>query len=433
MADPDFSYSYNSSNRRVTIHSKNPDWNGTGQMIAIATAPDQSTAVDTFLVTIRPVNDPPHASIQSLFISPQSNNMFDLKLYTTDVDNTPEELSWEFSGYSEFTIEWENEPEKIIKIIPLNNAVSESGTFKVIDAAGASDTRQVVLNYVENNTPPHLTLPGEITLAEDSVIVLDLVNFVVDSTNTISELFWQFNTGTHLSIEYDIDEYKLRVWPDRDWFGESSLEFTVSDPFGLSDQRQIAVMVERRNDLEDLSIQYKNSGEEFVTLQVEMPSTVEFTYWQDLSRIITVKLTNFQVRHQFGLGKVVSNTTYHFNLNIYDEAGGTIAIVDSVFYTGDLANSPSDQKLIVYPNPIKTSQGQQEMIFVNLPAETRKIVLYSLVGEQVYAEELPQQSSPEYRINIVNNTVEFPSGLYIYMIRDESSRVLGSGKIVVIR
>lgn len=433
MAGPDLNYSYNSSNRRVTIRSKIPNWNGSDRMIAVATAPDQSTAVDTFFVTIRPVNDPPQASIQSLFISPQSNNLFDLKLYADDVDNAPEELSWEFSGYSDFLIEWENEPEKIIKITPLNNAVSENGSFKVSDPAGASDTKQVTLNYVENNTPPHLTFPGEIILAEDSLIVLDLVNFVVDSTNTISELTWQFNTGSHLNAEYNPAEYKLRVWPDRDWFGESSLEFMVSDPFGSSDQQQIVVNVERRNDIENLAIQYQNSGEEFVTLRVEMPSTVEFTYWQDLSRIITVKLTNFQTRHLFSLGQVVSNTTYHFNLNIYDEAGGTIAIVDSVFYTGALANSPSGQELIVYPNPIKTNKGQQEMIFANLPAETRKIVLYSLVGERVYEEDVSQQSSPEYRINIVNNEADFPSGLYIYMIRDESSRILGSGKIVVIR
>jgi len=236
-----------------------------------------------------------------------------------------------------------------------------------------------------------------------------------------------------LNTEYDIAEYQLRVWPERDWFGESSLEFTVSDPFGLSDQQQIVVNVERRNDIEYLTIQYRNSGEEFVDLQVEMPSTVEFTYWQDLSQIISVKLTNFQTQHSFSLGKVVSNTTYHFTLNIFDEAGGTIAIIDSTFYTGDVANSPSGQELIVYPNPIKTSKGHQEMIFANLPAETRKIVLYSLVGERVYEEDVSQQSSPEFRINVVNNAVDFPSGLYIYMIRDESSRVLGSGKIVVIR
>lgn len=111
----------------------------------------------------------------------------------------------------------------------------------------------------------------------------------------------------------------------------------------------------------------------------------------------------------------------------------TIAIVDSVVNNGGGTNPPSGQELIVYPNPIKTNQGQQEMIFTNLPAETRKIGLYSLAGDPVYEEKLSSQSLPDYRINIVNNIVEFPSGLYIYIIRDEHSRVLGSGKIAVIR
>jgi hypothetical protein len=120
-------------------------------------------------------------------------------------------------------------------------------------------------------------------------------------------------------------------------------------------------------------------------------------------------------------------------LKVQDEEGGTISINDSVFNTGALPEALAGNDLIVYPNPVKTGRGHSEMIFANLPAETKTISLYSLVGEQVLKETLPVLYAAEFRINVVNNETDFPSGLYIYMLRDEGARVLGSGKVVIIR
>jgi hypothetical protein len=431
MAGSNLSYAYNSSQRRLNIYSKAPNWYGSDHMIAIATAPDQSSAVDTFQVNILAVNDPPQASIQSLFISPQSNNLFDLKLYASDVDHSQEELSWDFWGYSDFTVEWYDEQEKIIKITPGSNAISENGSFRVSDPEDASDTKQVTLNYVENHTPPHLNFQNVIRAAEDSITILELVNFVVDSTNTINELTWQFEAGPHLNIEYESSKHRLRIYPEANWFGESFVDFTVTDPFGLSDQQQATVNVERRNDIRALVIQPKASAEVIVNIQMDIPSTVDFSYWLNLSQIITIRMTHYQVQHQFTLYNVKKDTTYHFTVRVQDEDGRTITITDSVFYTGSSPGATNN--LIVYPNPIKTGKGHSEMIFTNLPAETKTIGFYSLVGERVYEEEVLDFYDTEYRINVVDNPVDFPSGLYIYMLRDGGSRVLGSGKVVIIR
>lgn len=434
LAGPNLKYTYSAGNRELALQSKLPDWYGSDRMIAIATAPDQSTRVDTFQVTIRPVNDPPHASIQNLFVSSQSSNLVDLKAYATDADNTPYELTWEFWGYSQFTIQWQNQSEKIIRIIPSAGATSETGNFRVRDPQGASDTRQVAITYTETNTPPRLFFHPTLTMGEDSLLVLNLVNFVVDSTNTIGELSWEFSGGANLNLEYDPAAYTLSILPERDWYGQSFFNVTVRDPEGLSDEQQVAVTVENRNDLRNLSFHATAGGGVAADIQMEIPSTVEFTYWRELSQIITIRMTQFQTRHTFDLANIQADTVYHFNVYIRDEKGGSIVIEDSVFSTGSLsAPLARTTSVVVYPNPVKTARGQNEMIFTNMPPEARTISLYSIMGERIYEQALSQPALAEHRINVVNGGVDIPSGMYIYMLRGEGSRVLDSGRIVIIR
>ena len=90
------------------------------------------------------------------------------------------------------------------------------------------------------------------------------------------------------------------------------------------------------------------------------------------------------------------------------------------------------EDLVVYPNPLKPSEGHQEMIFANLPEQTRRIGLYSFIGERIYETEI-DQAAGEYRLDIKSQGLKVPSGLYIYMVKDDKSRVLKSGKVVVVQ
>ncbi|GEM_PF-6634315 len=430
---PNLTYVYSATSRKVTIQSSVPDWYGTDEMVAIAFAPDQSTRADTFQVTILPVNDAPQANITNLFASPFSNNLYDLKLYANDVDNSPEELDWEFWGYSQFDVEWFDPANKIIQITPHLNASNETGFFRVIDPLNASDTSLVTITYIANNTPPHLKFPVNFTIGEDSSLQVDLFKYMVDSTNTVGEMTWQFAQGPHLAVQFDSTNYKLQIIPEPDWYGSSYVDITVTDPFNLSDQERVNLTIENRNDLQNFVIQASGDNEVTFDIQSELPSLLDISYWYNTFQIITVSMVNYQVRHIVTLTNLLPDTTYHFKVKLTDENGKVLTIPDSTFHTGTAALSLANKDLIVYPNPIKPSEGQNEMIFVNLPEETNKIVLYSVLGEKIYEEEVPG-TRREYRINIANNTrVQLPSGLYIYMVKSSTSQVLKSGKIVIIR
>ncbi|NIR63197.1 MAG: hypothetical protein GWN00_01640, partial [Aliifodinibius sp.] len=341
-------------------------------MIAIATAPDQSTRLDTLTVNISPVNDPPQTSIYNLYVSPFSNNLYNLKLYASDVDHAAIELDWDFWGFNQFNIEWYDQQQNIIEIIPGANATSETGVFKVIDPLQAADTAQVTIIYSENNTAPHLLLPNSMILGEDSSITLNLVNRVIDSTNTANELNWEITAGENLNTNFDSDQLSLSIQPAADWYGQSFITFAVSDPFGLSDQKQLVVEVERRNDIENLTIGDVSDNEATFNIQTEIPSIIDFSYWYNISQITTVRLTNYSTNHSISLQNLVTDTTYYYHMKITDEDGRTLSLQDSSFRTVTTDATDSKQP-IVYPNPIKPSEGYSEMIFTNLPEESQKI------------------------------------------------------------
>ena len=428
-------YSFNAASRKLSIFSQQPDWYGSSQMTAVATAPDLTSRVVTFAVTVAPVNDPPLASLQDLFVSENSNNLYDLRLYAGDVDNDVLDLDWSFWGFSQFTIEWANAPGKIIRIIPQGTPGSESGFFRVADPSGAADTAQVTITFLQDNTAPHLQFHSQLVLAEDSSLTLELVHFVVDSTNNAGELTWQFDPGAHLNGSFDPAGMTYTLFPDDDWSGNTTLRIVVQDPDGLSDSQQMAVLVDNRNDLRSVAVQNTGDFTADFTVQTDLPSRLDLSYWLDLSQVITVSNNSFRLSHSINLINLAPDTTYHFALRVTDEEGRSIVIRDSTFQTGMRAASSgtlSKDNLIVYPNPLKPAQGHREMIFTNLPENANTVGLYSLVGERVLEEPLPS-TVKEFRLGILDSRSDLPSGLYIYMVKDARSKVISTGKIVVIR
>ncbi len=437
FAGPELSYAYDAANRKLTLFSRVANWFGQEEMVAVATAPDQTTRADTFQVIIDPVNDPPRANIHTLFVSPASNNLFDLTLYASDVDHPVEQLDWDFWGFGQFTVEWFDHNQRIVRIVPQPGATSETGFFRVYDPEQAADTAQVTLVFVQNNTPPRLLVPNRLTLAEDSTITLNLVNLVIDSTNNAGELTWSFEGDGNLILSHDPQRQRLSIAPLPDWYGESNMLFRVTDPEGLMAEKVVTVVVERRNDIENIVIRPLPGDEVGVTVQVqvEIPSQLDLSYWYTPFQITTITLTQFQTEHTVRLANLVSDTTYHFRLRITDEDGHTLSLSDSTFQTGGGRTGvpPPANAMIVYPNPVKPALGHREVIFLNLPPEAHRIALYSLAGDRIYDGEISQAQPVEYRINIVDGGVRFPSGLYIYMVKDEQSRVLKRGKIVIIQ
>ncbi len=428
---PALRYTFRADARTLTVQSQAPNWFGEETIQATVTTPDQQTASAAFRVTITPVNDPPMLNVEELYISAASNNQFDLKLYADDVDDPVASLSWEFIGFSQFAFEWVDPAQKIVAITPTGSVQLETGTMRVTDPAGAATERQVTVFYMENNTPPHLLFAGPIVVPEDSSVALDLGNYVVDSTNTPRELSWSFEAPPELVVQFDPAAYRLTIQPVPDWFGEASIIFTVRDPLGATDSRTVPVQVPERNGIRNLTVTRDGMtvNLRFVT---EMPSQTELRYWHDSSSPETLWQSELRTQHAITLGNLLPNTRYFYQLTVIAADNRPLSVQDSLT-TGNLSGPPAPDDLVVYPNPVKPAHGHNEMIFINLPAETRRIELYSLVGEKVHEVTVDPSIRAEYRINMRENTTRMPSGVYVFLLRDENSRVIRQNRVVVIR
>lgn len=431
-AGPELDFSYNNATRKLSIESADPDWFGQDWMAAIATAPDQRTRVDTFLVNIDPVNDAPNSQLTTLFVSPFSSNIFDLKLYGYDVDDTAADLDWDFWGYTRFDIEWEDRANRIIHVSPRLNAETESGFFRVFDPSGAGDTSSVAITFIVNNTAPHIRIFNAVSVIEDSSTILNLVNLVIDSTNGIGELSFDITPGPNLMTEFDSSLYRLKLIPSQDWDGWTSFNLVVSDPFGLQAEKEVLVFVERRNDLLTLQLDITSNENASVNIETEIPSTVDFSYWQTTDQIITLRSTNFRQQHTLSLVGLLADTRYFYSVEIIDQDGLMLQVNDSSFTTaGPVVQELGD--FLVYPNPIKPSAGHRDMIFLNLPVAAREILLYSILGEKLHQVKLAA-GQRQYRLPVVDNgNLRLSSGMYIYLVKDDRARVINRGKVVYIR
>jgi hypothetical protein len=340
-AGPNLQFAFDAATRILTLQAKTPNWFGADEVTAVAALAGFDAQSETFSVTVRPINDAPVISVSILAIDAQGANQFDLKTFASDVDHNPAELNWEFSGFTQFAITLIDPALKIIEVIPIASTVTgETGTFRATDPSGASDSRSVTLEMIDN-----------------------------------------------LNHTYDIS-----------------------------------------------ILNGKETGEMEVSVVIDVPARIEFRYWLDVTQISTENQPDLKTQHDFTLRNLLPDTTYFFSASIRDGSDRLIAAIDSTFRSGpsNVDGRLVADEIIVYPNPVKTNEGHHEMIFTNLPETSKIISLFALNGDRVYQEEFPAASGSEYRINLAENGVKMPSGMYIYMVKDENAHVLKTGKVVVV-
>lgn len=417
---------YDPSKRRLRLRAP-ADWHGTADLVAAATAPDGAVRRDTASVTVGPVNDAPVLSLPTLFVNPQSANRYDLADWTRDVDDSSDVLRWTWGGFATFAIEpLDGGGEVTIAALP--GADSESGWFAVRDDDGAADSQAVTITYLADNTPPRLSLPATLTLAEDTVAILDLRQVVVDSTNTLAELSWAFLPGPRLSGSLDVAAGVYRLTPERDWFGQTTLQVTVTDPFGLSDRATLAVTVENRNDFQRVAFLPVDRTAMAIAVTTELPSRVWLDYRLGDGGVERRGSDVFQPEHRFELSGLAPDAVYTVSIGAIDPSGREIAIRDSSFRSGALV--VAGDAAIVYPNPLYLSEGDGALRVANLPAGSYRLQVFSPLGERL--AELPFDAGGAAPARVA---LEGPlaSGLYLYLLRGPDGGVVTRGKLAVVR
>ncbi len=424
--------------RILTVNPPDVDWYGSETVIFTVRDPGGLTDGDTVIFRVTPVNDPPVVQLNELVLDNGDTQVFDLKLYASDVEDSPLQLQWDFLGYQNFEFSWENSVQKLLRITKTGSVSLESGQFVVTDTGGLSDTANVRIIATDGtpNTPPSLAyLPSIINIAEDSNTLVQLDQFIVDSTNAFSELSWEFIPGNFIEYTYDATHASLMIFAEPDWNGHSDFRIRVTDPQGLSDEKVLDIMVNPRVDLRRIAFNTSFPGQVQVAVETDQGSQVEMSFWVNPSLKSTYKSINFLNNHRFSLQNLTPDTTYRYVLTLSDTSGFSHTYGDSTFSTGlnQLAEEGGSD-ILVYPNPFRPSRGHVVVVFDNLPQQMKELLVMTTSGEVVFDkvfEGVPIRRLPWTVVN--KNGEQLASGLYLYVIKGENGKKLKAGKLAVIR
>jgi len=425
-------------NRVVTVQIPDSEWYGAEDIIFTANDPGGLSDEDTVRFQVLPIDDPPVLDLSELVIESAGNHIIDLKPFAFDIDNSAQQLNWEFLDYSHFQFIWEDLSNKLVRIEQTGAANFEIGRFAVEDPAGLADTAEVRIFYRvpgANTAPSLVFLPPQITLYEDVAGSLDLFTVVIDSSNIFSELSWEFYPSSDLDYSYDPQTGILQISARPDWYGISDFRMRVTDPEGLYDERTFQVLVEPRVDLTSIQIRPVAAGEVEVEITADLPNEVSFTFWVTPTLQTTYRSLEYAANHLFMLRNLLPDTTYRYSLTLADTSGFSRTYGESSFETGLTPSQISDASEIrVYPNPFRPARGHSVVVFDNLPQEMTGLLVYTPAGETVYEKEidgLPQRRMPWSVIN--DNGQQLASGFYIYVVKGEDGKKIKSGKLAVIR
>ncbi|MCF7912652.1 MAG: tandem-95 repeat protein [Candidatus Cloacimonetes bacterium] len=241
-------------------------------VIEAADTISRESMIDTFLVNITPVNDPPEINLpENIVMLGDTTRVINMGQYLSDIDNDVNDLTLEVTGNIHVGVEIFN------TVISFTSpAVWEGGEtlyFSVIDngTIPAQDSLVVIVEQEAINHRPEINLPANFTFDEDDELQVDFTPYVSDQDE--DEIFISASGYENLIIT--ISELLVTLSAEDDWNGSEAVTFTVYDSSTrLSDSDDIQINVTAVNDPPRFSPIYDFIMEYDQTLEVDFANYV---------------------------------------------------------------------------------------------------------------------------------------------------------------
>jgi hypothetical protein len=235
------------ANRTVTV---TPLLDQTGDVdITVTVSDGDLTANDSFTLTVNPVNDAPVVSDipNQTVIEGGSFTAINLNAFVDDVDNLDSELTWNYTGNSELTVNINSETNVAVVSIPTSEwNGSETITFTATDPGLETDSDPAVFTVSAVNDVPVITgQSGSLSTPEETALAITLGDLTVtDIDNTYPDDFT-------LSVQ-DGSNYthvNNTITPAVDFNGDLTVPVIVNDGEDDSEPFDLTVSVTAENDV----------------------------------------------------------------------------------------------------------------------------------------------------------------------------------------
>ncbi|SMG11251.1 tandem-95 repeat protein [Fibrobacter sp. UWB13] len=239
------------ANKVATIVIPNKFWNGAEEITFTVTDPEGAKASSTALFTVESVNDLPEIKqVADQTIQEKGEfTPFNVSELVSDPDDRFESLKIDFTGNKDLKVDMSKAGIVTVKTPNKMWNGSEKVTFTVTDPSGAKARTTATFTVVSVNDPPVMKEIASQTIKEKgSFKPIELDNYVEDLDHAKNRLKWKIEGNKELRVAMDATHKVTVTPPNASWNGSEKLRFTVTDPDGASDSKEVTFTVESVND-----------------------------------------------------------------------------------------------------------------------------------------------------------------------------------------
>ncbi len=323
-------------------------------------------------------------------------------------------------------------------------------SYVISDGNGGKDTADVSVQVNPANDPPELLVP-ELFVSEVSDNIFDLKVYVDDPDDDVEDLTWEFLDYDHFRISWENEASKLIKIENLDGTLQESGRFIVSDPAGLSDTAQVLLnyipgATNTAPSLTNLPGNLQLQSDEVISLRlsqyvVDSTHTFRELSWEfrpspELSYSYTPYSSELEISRRT---EFEGTTSFYIKVSdeggLSDEKNITIQVSSDPGGGGDDGNEEEDEyHVVAAPNPFYSSQGEEQMVFDNLPPDAVELLIVTIDAKLIYKQSLQENFGKRFNYSVIdNNDRPLSSGVYLYYIRGEGGKVLSKGKFAVVR
>ena len=229
----------------------NKFWNGAEEITFTVTDPEGAKASSSALFTVESVNDLPEIKqVADQTIQEKGEfTPFNVSELVSDPDDRFESLKIDFTGNKDLKVDMSKAGIVTVKTPNKMWNGSEKVTFTVTDPSGAKARTTATFTVVSVNDPPVMKEIASQTVKEkESFKPIELDNYVEDLDHAKNRLKWKIEGQKELRVTMDAT-HKVTVTPSNaSWNGSEKIRFTVTDPDGASDSKEVTFTVLSVND-----------------------------------------------------------------------------------------------------------------------------------------------------------------------------------------
>jgi len=243
----DLSVSIDAGTHVATVSIPDPEWSGSEEITFTATdkgevGGDELSASDAATFSVTPVNDPPKVGDipDESIAEGGSFTPINLDDYVNDADNTPEEMTWSYSGNTELSVTINVNRVATIGIPHIDWNGDETITFRATDPGGLYHSNPATFTVDPVNDDP-VARDTTVVTVEDEAVDAQMQAYDVDGDPLTYKIIDGPSFGTVDPFDPLTGEFTYT--PNTGFIGEDIITFGVTDEVKGTDEGTVTIKV----------------------------------------------------------------------------------------------------------------------------------------------------------------------------------------------